>query len=228
MKITSVEPQKKNPKRFNIFLDGVFTFGADEDLVVDHRLVIGKTFTTSDVEQLLFESEVGKLMERMYRLFNIRQRSEQEVRRYLKNLSFKRKIKGDEEISDAAIELLINKLKQKRLLSDEEFAKSWIESRRKTKQKGIRAIKAELFQKGINKDLIEETLGGVSKESEKDLAAKALEKKMRLWEKLSAGEFRKKAYEYLMRRGFEYEIVREVVENLMKKKYNVDRESEVE
>ena len=41
-KITSVEVQKRNPGRFNIFLDGEFVFGADEDLVVDHRLIPGK------------------------------------------------------------------------------------------------------------------------------------------------------------------------------------------
>ena len=35
MKITQVERQKKNPKRFNVYLDGVFSFGADEDLIVD-------------------------------------------------------------------------------------------------------------------------------------------------------------------------------------------------
>lgn len=217
-RITSVEPQKKNPRRFNIFLDGQFTFGADEDLVVEKRLVVGKEVSAGGLEKLLFESEVGKLMERMYALFERRQRSEKEVRRYLKDLSFKRKVKGQEEISNAAIELLINKLKQKRLLNDLEFARSWVESRRKSKQKSIRAIKAELFQKGINKDLIEETLEDISEEGEEDLARKALEKKINSWEKLSALEFKKKAYEFLLRRGFEYEVVKEIVEKMTKLK----------
>ena len=71
-KVTSVEPQKKNPNRFNIFLDNAFAFGADEDLVVEHRLIVGKILEPDQVERLLFESEVGKLMERMYRLFSVR------------------------------------------------------------------------------------------------------------------------------------------------------------
>ncbi len=224
-KITSVEPQKKNPKRFNIFLDGEFAFGADEDLVVDHRLVIGKTFTTSDVEHLLFESEVGKLMERMYRLFNLRQRSEQEVRRYLKNLSFKRKIIDQEEISMSAVELLINKLKQKGLLNDEQFALAWVESRRK--KKGLRVLKQELFQKGIDREIIEEVISeqrahAESGEgySEEQVAEQLLERKMRVWKNLSKLEFRKKAYEFLLRRGFEYEIVKSVVEKISKLQYN--------
>lgn len=232
-KVTSVEPQKKNTKRFNIFLDGIFAFGADEDLVVEHRLVPGKIIDQSILEKLLFEAEVGKLMERMYGLFNIRQRSEKEIRDYLKNLLFKRKIthpsgggKEKEEISEQAVELLINKLKQKRLLNDEVFAKAWVEARRRSKNKGKIALKAELYQKGINRDLIEEVLGETNKESEEILAIKAIEKKMsklfssktRIWKNLSPLEFRKKAYEFLLRRGFEYDVVREVVENILKKR----------
>lgn len=216
-KITSVEPQTKNPHRFNIFLDDAFAFGTDEDLVVEYRLIAGKLLDTADVDKLLFETEVGKLAERMYRLWNIRPRSEKEVRDYLKNLSFKRKIKGREEISEAAIELLINKLKQKGLLSDEQFAKAWVEARRKSKKKGKLALKAELYQKGIDQEIIKEVLEA-NGESEKTLATQALEKKMKVWENLPRLELKKKAYEFLLRRGFEYSVVKETIENLLKKR----------
>lgn len=223
-RVTSVEPQtlrlrSGSSRRFNIYLDGEFAFGADEDLVVDWRLVPGKTLDTSLVERLLFEAEVGKLMERMYRLFNLRLRSEKEVRDYLRNLSFKRKVKGQEEISETALELLINKLKQKGLLSDEQFAKAWVQSRRKTKKKGKIALKAELYQKGINRDLIEEVLEEESTpESEKQLAQQALVKKMKVWKSLPLLEFKKKSYDFLLRRGFEYKVVWEVIENYLNKR----------
>lgn len=216
-KITEVIPQKKNPHRFNIFLDGQFAFGADEDLVVEYRLIPGKLLDTSDVEKLLFESEVGKLMERMYRLFDIRQRSEKEVRDYLRNLSFKRKVKDKEEISDIAIESLIIKLKQKRLISDKEFAKAWVEARRRSKKKGKIALKTELYQKGIDREIIDEVLGNSAPEQEIGLAKQALEKKWRIWSSLPYLEKKKKAYEFLMRRGFEYEIVKQTIEKMLKK-----------
>ncbi len=215
-KITSVELQKKNPHRFNIYLDGTFAFGADEDLVVENRLVQGKLLEESDVEKLLYEVEVGKLMERMYRLWNIRPRSEKEVRNYLKNLSFKRKLKGQEEISPMVIESLKDKLKKKGMLSDEQFAKMWVEARRKSKQKSKIALKAELYQKGIDHELIDEVLDEeITPESEEQLAKQALEKKMRVWKNLPISEFKKKSYEFLMRRGFEYEIVKGVVEKII-------------
>lgn len=221
-KITSVEPQtlrlRSGYKRFNVFIDGQFAFGADEDLVVEHRLVPGKQLTTQDVERLLFEAEVGKLMERMYRLWNIRPRSEKEVKDYLRNLSFKRKIKDQEEISEAAVELLINKLRQKELLSDEQFAKMWVEARRKSKQKGKIALKAELYQKGIGRELIDQVLEeGSTPESEEQLAKQALEKKMRIWKNLPPHVFKKKASEFLLRRGFEYEVVKDTVEKFLQK-----------
>ena len=135
-KITLVEPQKKNPHRFNIYLDGVFGFGADEDTVVKFRLVPGKVIEPTDLEKILFETEVGKLMGRMYNLFSIRMRSEKEVRDYIRNLSFKRKfrsraksklveqeVKEPEEISQVVVESLIQNLKNKGLLNDEVFAK---------------------------------------------------------------------------------------------------------
>lgn len=213
-KITSIEPQKKNPHRFNIYLDGSFAFGADEDLVVDRRLVPGKTIAPADVEQVLFEAEVGKLMEKMYRLWNIRQRSEREIQNYFRVKNLEYRIKGKEEISQLVIDSLIETLKKKGMLNDLEFAKAWVEARRESKHKGIRAIKLELFQKGIDKEIIEEVTSAIG--SEKELAEKAIQRKIKFWKALKPLEFKKKVYEFLLRKGFEYEVVKEVVEKTAK------------
>ncbi|MFA5932809.1 MAG: RecX family transcriptional regulator [Microgenomates group bacterium] len=213
--ITSVEPQKKNLKRFNIFLDGKFAFGADEDLIVDHRLVVGKIIQTEDLEKLLFEAEVGKLMEKMYNWFSFRQHSEKETRDYLKNLSFKRKIKDQDEISEVVTSLLIERLKKKGLINDLEFAKAWVDARRRSKQKGVNALKSELYQKGIDREIIDELLES-DDESEEKLAEIALEKKINSWKNLEPKKQKQKALEFLMRKGFEYDIAKEVIEKMMK------------
>lgn len=218
--ITSVEPQKKNSRRFNIFLDGKFAFGADEDLIVDHRLVVGKIIQQVDLEKLLFEAEIGKLMARMYRLFFVRSRSEKEIRDYLKNLSYKRKSKDQEELSEMIVDLLVERLKKKELINDLEFAKAWVESRRRSKQKGINALKSELYQKGIDKEIIEEVLNDdqqvEGQNSEVDLASIALEKKVKSWQNLEPKKQKQKALEFLMRKGFDYELAKEVIEKLLK------------
>lgn len=204
-KITSVELQKQNPHRFNLFLDGEFAFGADEDLVVSRRLVVGKIIASEDLEKILFEAEVGKLMEKMYRWFNIRQHSEKEVRDYFR-------IRNKEQISQLAIDALVENLKKKGMVNDLEFAKAWIQARRKSKQKGIKAIKAELYQKGIDKEIIEEVISNTEDMiSEEDLAMQALEKKMKYWKNLDPLEFKKKAFNFLMRKGFEYDVIEKII-----------------
>lgn len=216
-KITEVVPQKKNPRRFNIFLDGEFAFGADEDLVVNRRLVVGKIISPEELERILFEAEVGKLMERMYRWFSLRQHSEKEVRNYFRIKNQELKIKEKEQVSQLAVDVLVENLKKKGMVDDLEFAKAWVEARRKSKQKGIRSIKAELFQKGIDKEIIEEVISGqVTGYSEEELAKQALGKKMKYWKNLASQEFKRKAYEFLTRKGFEYEVVKEVVSKLPK------------
>ncbi len=216
-KITSVEPQKKNPHRFNVFLNGEFAFGADEDLVVENRLVVGKIIEPADLEKILFDAEVGKLMERVYGLFNIRQRSEKEIRDFLKRVSFKRKAKDDEEISLIVVESVVDRAKKKGLINDEQFARLWVEAR--SKKKGKQLIKQELFQKGISRDIIEEILtdsSHLSKESEQLTAEKILDKKIKIWQGLPYLQKKKKACDFLMRRGFEYETAKIVLEKLIK------------
>ena len=217
-KITAIVAQKNNSKRFSIFIDGVFSFGADEDLMVDYRLIIGKEVLAEDIDKMIFESEVGKLMKRIYNLLSIRLRSENEIRRYIKNLSYKRKLKGSSLISDTAVNLLIEKLNKKGLINDLQFAKSWVDSRRKNKKRGIKALRAELFLKGIDREVIKQVLDeDLMGQSEEQLADEALIKKLKLWKNLSKLEFKKKAYSYLARNGFDFSIISAVVEKQLKK-----------
>lgn len=215
VKITSVEPQKRNPKRFNIFLDGEFAFGADEDLVVDRRLVVGKEIPPEDLEKILFEAEIGKLMKKMYRLFNIRQRSEKEIRDYFKNLSFKRKVKSEEELPLNIINMVIELMKRKGMVNDKQFAISWMQSR--TRKYGPQRIKQELYKKGIDREIIDEVFSSGFVVSGQEVAQKLLEKKIESWKNFPPLKFRKKAYEYLLRRGFEYSQIKYIIEKYLKK-----------
>lgn len=217
--VTSVTPQKRNPHRFDIYLDGRFAFGADEDLVINHRLIVGKTVPSEMMEQLIWEAGVGKLMEKVLALFDRRMRTEKEIRDYLRGLSFKRRIKDQEEISSQAVELVIHKLKQKRLLDDVEFAKAWVEAR--GTKKGIKVLRAELYKRGIDKEVIEQATGVESLESNQDDAAeKLLIKRLPRWQSLPALDQKRKAIEFLLRRGFEYVVVKKVVAKILGNKYN--------
>ena len=81
--ITSVEPQKKK-ERFNIFVDGKFRFGLDAETLVKSGLKVGQEISEKEIEKLVLENEVRKLMDKALRFLSFRPRSESEVRQYLR------------------------------------------------------------------------------------------------------------------------------------------------
>lgn len=210
MKITRVE-QQRNLGRFNIFLNGEFAFGADEDLVVNRQLVLGREISETELSELLQESSLGKLIDRVYRLLSVRARSEGEIRDYFRRLSFKRKLQGDDQINQIIVDQLIERLKKRGLINDLEFAKSWFESRRRSKKLGPRALRIELIKKGISREIIDSVITGETRQSDEQLAQEALEKRINRWKNHSPLEFRKKATDYLLRKGFDYETVKKVL-----------------
>lgn len=215
--ITSIEPQKKRKNRFNIFLDGDFAFGADENILAKFQLAAGKTITLNQVEKLIKENELGKLMDQTLRFLSYRPRSEKEVVDYLtKKISQKENIKYLQAKESPLITQVIIKLKRYKYLNDLEFAKWLVGSRLRSKPVGLSLIKVELKRKGISQEIIESTLSKYP--SQIKLAQRAVEKKLKRWQKLPPLEFKKKIYAYLISRGFNYETI-EAVFAFLKKNY---------
>lgn len=144
------------------------------------------------------------LLQKVYRLLSIRDRSEKEIRDYLQ----RKKAQNPDEI--------VEKLIEQGYINDERFAREWVGARRRSKQKGVKALRLELWQKGINKEIIEEVVSSqLSAISEEQVAEKALEKKIKIWKNLDQVEFRKKAIDFLMRRGFEYETAKKAIDKFL-------------
>jgi len=164
-----------------------------------------------------------KLLNKSFRFLSYRPRSEKEVVEYLKkkisNFQFLiSNFKTAEEIIDSIIE----KLKEQKFIDDTEFAKWWIEQRSKVKPKAIKFIIFELKQKGIAKELIDEILNDKEFEviSDFDKALELAKKRIKRYEK----EEPKKAYEKMVRflasKGFEWEIIKKVIDQTFPKRYN--------
>lgn len=158
-----------------------------------------------------------KLLDRVYRLLMYRSRSEKEIRDYFKLQNFKLKIKKKIQLDPKTIDEVIDVLKRQKLIKDLEFAREWVLSRQRSKQKSNRLLRQELFQKGINKEIISELLAD---SNEMELAERALAKKMKSWKNLENLEGRKKAILFLLRRGFDYSLVKIVIEKKLKERYN--------
>ena len=112
---------------------------------------------------------------------------------------------------------MFNGLKRLDLLNDKKFAQWWIGQRLQFKLKSKRELFSELRIKGIDKNTIEDAIAGVEID-EVQVAKRLIEKKKYRWEKMPKLEARKKMSQFLARKGFKWEVVKEVVDIVLEKK----------
>jgi regulatory protein len=206
MKITALEPQANNAERINLFVDGRFLLGVNATVVLQMGLEQEQELSPAQLEQLRSEEALQQAIERAYNYLSYRQRSREEVRRYL------RRKQTAPEIIDAALE----RLDRLELVNDHEFASFWAENREQYSPRGARAIKNELRMKGVNREVVDEL---ISDEKDEEFALRAGRKKaLSLLHNPSMDymTFRTRLGSFLQRRGFNYEVVARTVKALWK------------
>ena len=82
---------------------------------------------------------------------------------------------------------------------------------------GKRRLALELRQKGIEREIIERELGKLGDEKLSGLAEGLAEKKVKTLKNFPYFEAREKLIAFLSRRGFSWEIIKEVVAKTLKK-----------
>ncbi len=145
-----------------------------------------------------------------YKLLSYRPRSQQELSQRLEKKGFPPEVVKD----------IIEYLKEKGYLNDEAFAWFWINSRLSAKPTGARRLRVELIKKGIENSIIEQVLSQFKEHyNETDLAHEAGLRRLNVLQKderLNKEKIRNRLSGYLARRGFSYEIVREVLDRILR------------
>ena len=121
-----------------------------------------------------------------------------------------------EKLFPKTIDKIINYLKENEYIDDELFTKTFVEDKLNLSNWSKKKISYELFRKGISQNLIDiylQDLDDVEYENAYELA----EKKLPLWKDRSENsyELRNRIYRYLSGRGFSYDIVKKVSEDLL-------------
>jgi len=140
-------------------------------------------------------------LDKALRFLSFRPRSEKEIRNHLKSKT------------QHALETVIQKLKSLDYVNDEEFATWWVEQRQKHSPRGARLIKSELYQKGVSQEIIDKVLLE-DEEGEVGRALEAAKKKLRSYD-LKSRESKQKMGQYLARRGFDWETIKETLDRLV-------------
>ena len=202
--ITALEPQKR-PGRLNVFVDGQFVMGVGEAVAADLRLRVGREITPDHLREIAGAEEVQKALDSALGLLEVRARARREIETRLTQ-------KGIEE---NIIAIVLEKLTRLGLLDDAQFAAQWVEAKTRvggSRPVGRRRLSSELYAKGVAKDQIADAVEVVTNADELALARAAASKKVRAVppDRETLQKERQKLMSFLQRRGFGWEVVKQV------------------
>lgn len=154
---------------------------------------------TSDVERF------AKAKNYCFLLLKFRPRSEKEFYSRLKRKKFE----------EPLIRQTLGFLKEKGFIDDNYFARSWIDSRLK-KPLGLRRIRQELRQKGVDKQTIESNIEKIKNSySEESVVSQLARRRLDKSKGIDPGKLKVRIYAYLLRRGFSPETVINALNQLL-------------
>jgi regulatory protein len=203
-RITRIECQKRYPRRRSIFLDEAFAFGLDEEVVLRAHLHEGDEISDEAIQHIWIEEEIARAKKKALALLSYRMRSIQEIREALSSRGYE----------DKTVELVISDFQRAGLLNDTSFASAYIETRMIQRPAGKRLLIQELQHRGIDESLalrtVEEAYG---ERSETDLAFSLIQPRLSRMHDTPV-KVLKKISDFLLRRGFGWEIIHEVLDRL--------------
>ena len=83
-RITALAPQRGRRERLNVFLDGRFAFGMDQEAAARAGLHVGMVLDEADVARLRDDDEAARFYGDALRYLSFRPRSASEMERYLR------------------------------------------------------------------------------------------------------------------------------------------------
>jgi regulatory protein len=206
--ITKITAQKHSDDRLNIFLDDgkgeKYAFSVDQDVFIKYNLQKGKELDEFDINEIQYGDEIKKAYNKALEFLSYRMRSIKEVEDHLRK----------KEYTDAIIQEVIFKLKEYRYVDDLEFALAYVRTQWQTNGKGPNVIKRELAGKGIEQAFIEQALNQYTQSAQIQEAVTHAEKVLKKNNKLSNVQLKQKLEQHIMRKGFSYDIISIVLEEV--------------
>ena len=197
-KITSIEVQKRNVNRVNVYVDEVFTFACDAELIYKQGIQKDSIIDVEAIKEIVKEDEFIKCKNSALRTVEKTYKTEKELRDKLAEKGF------EEDTIKRAIEFL----KEYNLLNDEKYAEMYIKDR--LRSQGRNKIKYALIRKGVSEDILLN-----------DTAFKLAEKKYNILKKKESDKYKlsQKLFRFLLSKGYDYECCNSIVRRLTNNEY---------
>lgn len=200
--ITKISTQKKNKRRFNVFINDEYAFSVSEQTLITYNLHKGKKLNDEDIVELVKADSFHQSYLKAIHYLSYRMRSIEEVNTYL--------LKQDIQEHDA--EQIIVKLIEKGYLNDEQFAESFIKDQLNQTTKGPLLIKRDLLEKGVQERIVNQKLKLYTFEIELEKALKWAKRRIKRKSKDSYRKRLEKLRIGLIQRGFNHHIIDEVIQ----------------
>ncbi|MCL4458618.1 MAG: RecX family transcriptional regulator [Chloroflexi bacterium] len=210
--ITAIRPQESRD-RVNIYLDDRFAFSLTALVAEAAQIGCGQFLSNEEIAHLLSKDSFQRGLDSALHFLSYRPRSESEVRHNLLR-------KG---LEAETIGRIIDRLKEMGLIDDSAFARFWVENRETFNPRSTRALRMELRQKGIAREIVEETLADAH--GEESLAYAAAQKRLRKLKTMDDKVAWQKIGHHLSRRGFSYDVISLVINRLQRESVSSDRGS---
>lgn len=196
MVITAIKQQLKNPERVSVLVDEKYSFSLSLDELVAQKLKKGMELDEVSLKKLKKLSADGKLRARALNWLLIRPHSTRELQDYLRHK------KTEPEL----VNKLVRQFTSKKYLDDGAYGR-WLVELRSRAGKSNRAIRTELFKKGLGREAVEEVMEEAG-DAEADRLKALVAKKQKLSRYANDPQ---KLTKYLTSQGFDYQLVKGIL-----------------
>ncbi|MDP4144295.1 MAG: recombination regulator RecX [Bacillota bacterium] len=203
-KVTKVESQKRRKDRVNVYLNGEYAFSCSAEIVYKYNIKSGISIDLEELKEIVYEENYLDAKNQALKTIEKAYKTEKEMRDSLLKKGY----------LITVIDKVIEFLKEYGFVNDEKFTEMYIHD--KIKSSGRNKIKYALIKKGISEDLLVRKLNDISCLLEEETAGNLALKKYNILEKSEKNQIKKlkKIADYLMRNGYNYEIVESIVNKL--------------
>lgn len=200
MKITGIVNQKRSNETYNIFVDGEFCFSASAEDILKYSIKENTELNNENLEFLIENCEVSRAYAYALYLLDKKDYTECEISRKMNKKGY----------STYSINKVLEKLKLYGIINDERYVKRFINNCIEFKKYGSRKIAYELQAKGIEREIISEI-----KIDEDTQFRNALELALKKLKSVKGkANARDKLVRYLLSKGYEFEIIRRVMDEI--------------
>ncbi|HEV8608079.1 MAG TPA: RecX family transcriptional regulator [Tepidisphaeraceae bacterium] len=193
-------------RRRHIYLDGKFAFSVKLNVVARFRLREGMKLSGEQIEEIEQGEVRQECLDRGIKYLSGRLHSREELRKKLLR----------QEYLPGMVEEVLEELARLGYVNDERFAKTKALAAAQHKHHGPRRAMVELMRAGVKREVAEVAVGEVYENNDNIGEARRLvEKQAGRLRKLEPQVARRRLVGMLVRRGFEYDAIRPVIEEVL-------------